>query len=177
MNKCFDVNLKVVEIAGYEQMLRQKYVLNLFLSDWFNFPIHRIKEIGRTLFGYVYQLKYLKEALDNKDWREAYRIISSTAANLVNFYKNVKRITDAYKNAELIAAGLFKVYIDPYIPLGFYVAIGQLLRKPILLRLQRIYIAKYINILELRIKAPQIPVLAETTSDSGSLTKKGDFAR
>ncbi len=172
MSRCFNVDRKVVEIIGYEQMMRTPYVLNLFLSDWFNLPIHRIKEVGRTLLGYVYELKYLKEALDKKDWREAYRIIASTANNLVIFYKNVKRITDAYKNAELIAAGLFKVYIDPYIPLGFYVAIGKLLHKPLLLKAQNIYKSRYIEILKKRIETPQIAEFEPTSGSFSSITDR-----
>ena len=172
MSKCFNIDRKVVEIIGYEQMIRTPYVLNVFLSDWFNLPIHRIKEIGRTLLGYVYNLKYLKEALDKKDWREAYSIIASTTSNLVGFYKNIKRITDAYKDADLIAAGLFKVYIDPYIPLGFYVAIGKLLHKPLLLKAQRIYMSRYIEILKRRIETPQITAFEPAGGGFSPITER-----
>lgn len=153
MSVCNKPDIRVVEVLVREQIIRQPYILNLFLTDWFNMPLHRIRELYGTFIGpFVYNIENMVDATKKGDWRRVISIMMSTIASAGEIYNRIDRVNKAMKNQELVETGLFKIIIDPYIPLGIYVAIGQLLPRPITRRIQRVYFIFYNKILEKRIK-------------------------
>lgn len=171
---CYEIDVGPKELwPKYmkQQWLHDPMVLGLFLNTWVNSTVNAIKSTFGTIMGYFYELKYLKEVKEKKDFRNYFRIIAVLIRNTVVLADYIKKVQKAYNDIELLQTGLFKVFIDPILPLGFYISIGKLLHKSHLMPLQKIYFKRYNKLLSLRLVTPQAPIEGVPAQDenTGSL--------
>jgi hypothetical protein len=130
---------------------RTPYVLGLFTETWLN----KIINVGKNIYGVAtgYYLYEIIEAFKRKgasSFRDSYILISKAIFKGAVLANEINRVRRAYNNARLIQAGLFKIIIDIELPLGFYIAIGVLLKDHAHELLFNMYFRNYYEELESR---------------------------